>query len=468
MSDATVVALANAEYRDDALYVNGRHAQNGGGRETTVRLATDIMDLRQFTVALRLKASDFDAGHDTLLSTEEPRFLRLFRSPQGNLGVSLGQIEYSQEFDGAKIAAEHWTTVACGVDLEAGKCIVYVDGDKAGESDIPQASQPRNLDVARPRWTFGDYSRGPVYHGLVDEFIVYDKLLSPGELAKVPLRVDSTSAAVSRHPRKVAEEAVAQAAASVAAVKNAGVPARLIAHFLFNGDAKEEVQQNSFSTLQNVRFRDGALYLSGTMPPHPDIDAAGLTATAPLDTSHFTAAVRFKADDFGDHHQFILGYNWDSWFALNRLPSGNLGFHLAGGAFYRELATARLEAGKWTVVAFGVDLNIGKAIVYFNGGRAGEFEVPTTLERRAISDPAKRLQFWTFRRLDHAGSPMSDPVGPPISDVRVMRGGHLGGGAFRLHCRSAFRRSYPPHYRFYDLGFRVIHVLAGGDPAGGK
>ena len=53
-----------------------------------------------------------------------------------------------------------------------------------------------------------------------------------------------------------------------------------------------------------------------------------------------------------------------------------------------------------------------------------------------------------------------DPTGPASGSDRVIRGGgwlNFGGG-----CRSAFRDSYLPSYRDYDVGFRV--VLAPGQP----
>jgi formylglycine-generating enzyme required for sulfatase activity/WD40 repeat protein len=52
--------------------------------------------------------------------------------------------------------------------------------------------------------------------------------------------------------------------------------------------------------------------------------------------------------------------------------------------------------------------------------------------------------------------PANDPTGPASGDNRIHRGGALGWPIVRS--RSAFRGSYPPHYRFGNLGFRVVRL----------
>ncbi len=66
----------------------------------------------------------------------------------------------------------------------------------------------------------------------------------------------------------------------------------------------------------------------------------------------------------------------------------------------------------------------------------------------------------------YAESPPEDPTGPLSGDVKVRRGG--GWTAPFVRCRSAFRGSYPPFWRFGDLGFRVVRVSTGAslDPKG--
>jgi len=50
-------------------------------------------------------------------------------------------------------------------------------------------------------------------------------------------------------------------------------------------------------------------------------------------------------------------------------------------------------------------------------------------------------------------SPPSDPSGPPAGNRRVLRGGDYGNNAF--NCRSAFRLSNGPAFRYHNIGFRV-------------
>jgi formylglycine-generating enzyme required for sulfatase activity len=52
----------------------------------------------------------------------------------------------------------------------------------------------------------------------------------------------------------------------------------------------------------------------------------------------------------------------------------------------------------------------------------------------------------------------TDPWGPPTGELRALRGGSWGFGARRL--RAAYRFSYGPEGRDWDLGFRVAVSLA--------
>jgi formylglycine-generating enzyme required for sulfatase activity len=58
----------------------------------------------------------------------------------------------------------------------------------------------------------------------------------------------------------------------------------------------------------------------------------------------------------------------------------------------------------------------------------------------------------------YAASPVDDPKGPDSGLGRVLRGGGWIDPAWI--CRSAFRRSFEPGYRFDDPGFRVARALA--------
>ncbi len=61
---------------------------------------------------------------------------------------------------------------------------------------------------------------------------------------------------------------------------------------------------------------------------------------------------------------------------------------------------------------------------------------------------------------NYDGAAVADPGGPSKGLVdRVYRGGGCVNGP--AHCRSANRNGLPPRSRSYDLGFRLVSVLAG-------
>ena len=76
-------------------------------------------------------------------------------------------------------------------DLPNRKIVVHINGKKAGDIDLPTTFK---LDVAasparetEKHWSFTNYSNGTVFHGKVDELILYGKAFAK-ELAAVPLR----------------------------------------------------------------------------------------------------------------------------------------------------------------------------------------------------------------------------------------------------------------------------------------
>ena len=58
----------------------------------------------------------------------------------------------------------------------------------------------------------------------------------------------------------------------------------------------------------------------------------------------------------------------------------------------------------------------------------------------------------------YSSSPLSDPPGAPRGVRRVIRGG--GWDSLSRYCRSAYRRSFAPNFRSYDVGFRVAFSAA--------
>jgi formylglycine-generating enzyme required for sulfatase activity len=61
----------------------------------------------------------------------------------------------------------------------------------------------------------------------------------------------------------------------------------------------------------------------------------------------------------------------------------------------------------------------------------------------------------------YARSSETDPICSTIAEGRVRRGGAWDMPIAR--CRSAFRGAYASHWRFHDLGFRVVRVSVGAE-----
>ena len=69
------------------------------------------------------------------------------------------------------------------------------------------------------------------------------------------------------------------------------------------------------------------------------------------------------------------------------------------------------------------------------------------------------VQDWYDKSFYHR-SPRLDPQGPAVGSGRVLRGGGFGNVAKRL--RSAYRHSYAPDYRSFDVGMRLLRLAEAG------
>jgi hypothetical protein len=188
--------LTNTDFKDNALYLNGEY-QNPLKLGYYAVCATPKLDYARFTVALRFKAEEFSDDKTNLKTNlltggTAYRWFGLNRSEAGNLTVTLNNQDYAREIKDASIEEGKWTVVACGVDIPSRKIVVYLNGRKIGDVDLPKNFKLRVVDSdskdADKQWSFTNYSNGNVFHGLVDELMIFAGMLSDKEFANIPLR----------------------------------------------------------------------------------------------------------------------------------------------------------------------------------------------------------------------------------------------------------------------------------------
>jgi hypothetical protein len=182
--------LKNTEFKDTALYLNGINEFQGNGYRAICK--TPKLNYQSFTLALKLKAEDFGPGKSNLITGGVAyRWFGLHRSTAGNLTVTLNNQQLAYEIEEAPLVTGKWAVIACGVDLPSRKILVYFDGKKVAEKELPRGFQ---LEVANSSlkdgdkvWSFANYANAQAFHGLVEELIIYERLLPAGEFGKIPL-----------------------------------------------------------------------------------------------------------------------------------------------------------------------------------------------------------------------------------------------------------------------------------------
>jgi uncharacterized protein (TIGR03067 family) len=185
--------FTNTELRDGSLYLNGHYELGECVEGYLAMFAAPDLDFSQFAVAIRFKAEEFGPGKTNILTGgTKGRWFGMHRSPDGNLTVTLNNQQFSHEIKNAPIPAGKWTVVACGLGLSARKILVYLNGKQAATIDIPNNLKLRPFESgfgdADKIWSFTNYSNGNVFHGLVDELLIYGRMLSKEEFANIPLR----------------------------------------------------------------------------------------------------------------------------------------------------------------------------------------------------------------------------------------------------------------------------------------
>jgi hypothetical protein len=179
-------------------------------------------------------------------------------------------------------------------------------------------------------------------------------------------------------------------------------PPSPIAHYRFNGNAKNDGSSKVLFKLKNTEFKPGGLYLNGIFwdqfSDKPPEGYLALFLTKSLDYNHFTVAVRFKASEFSDKKSTILmgGEKW-RWIGIQRSKAGNLALSLNNHKLTREFKGATLEKGKWTVVACSVDIAKRKIVAFVDGKNVGKIDLPVNFQLDVLKDPnPDQYKEWVF------------------------------------------------------------------------
>jgi len=181
--------LENTAFREDSLYLNGEYAMmddrdKAGGYVAVCE--TPEFQYKAFTVFIRFKAADFVGHHVNLLTGgTATRWFGLNRSATGFLTITLNNQIFSRDFSNAPINENQWNVVGCGIDFPAGKTVIYLNGNQVADFDLSKEFKLTVVNSARRDtdkvWTFTNYANGNVFHGFINELVLYDRLLSADE-----------------------------------------------------------------------------------------------------------------------------------------------------------------------------------------------------------------------------------------------------------------------------------------------
>ena len=191
-------SLNNTEFRDNALYLNGIYEKSGASNGYLASCIIPGLNYEKFSVAMRFKADELIRRKNNLITCGRSyRWFGLEQSPNGKLQVTFNNGRFRKEIEGASLEAGKWTVVACSVDVGGRIVNVALDGKRVATLDL---SEDFMLDVVKDSteqnwkgtgdrdWLFTNYGNGNVFHGLVDELIIYGSALDADELEKIPLQ----------------------------------------------------------------------------------------------------------------------------------------------------------------------------------------------------------------------------------------------------------------------------------------
>jgi hypothetical protein len=186
--------LKNTQFKDQALYLNGKYEWGAGSEANGYRAVclTPTMNYETFTVVIKIKPEEFTRLKNNLITGGlSYRWFGLQTTEAGALTVTFNNQAFSEDIEKAVLEEGKWATVACGVNVPGRKVVVYFKGKRVAQINLPKDFELAVLKskekVRDKSWSFTNYSNGNVFHGLVKELLIYDRVLSPEEFEKVSL-----------------------------------------------------------------------------------------------------------------------------------------------------------------------------------------------------------------------------------------------------------------------------------------
>ena len=193
----------------------------------------------------------------------------------------------------------------------------------------------------------------------------------------------------------------------------------LLAHFAFNGNAKDDTGQNPDFALKNTTFVDGTIYLNGR---YLNLDDDGHPRGAPgyraigdvsqLDYRTLSVIVRFKletAPEGAGQPNLLTAGNHYRWFGLRFSDNagGKLIVYFDNGDFATRVEGSLIRPEVWTVIACAVDVPNHRVIVYQDGTNVGAIELPQDFVLDVLNPDAKDAKYadkaWSFTNYANAG-----------------------------------------------------------------
>lgn len=178
-----------------------------------------------------------------------------------------------------------------------------------------------------------------------------------------------------------------------------------LAHFRFNGNAKNDVKGEADFELKNTEYQDNALYLNGIYENDKRMGGYRAVCKTPkLDYKKFTVALRIKAEqiEWYQNNLFTGGTDY-RWFGLTRSTQGKLAVSLNNGEFRKYVEGTNVEQGKWAVVACSVNIPERKVIVAVNGKKFEAIDLAKDFELTVASSEKKETdKVWSFTNYSNA------------------------------------------------------------------